>query len=243
MNDNILFNLFPSDAGFNASKKLSKTSFNVKTPLVFNNIFLDYGDSYLNLITTQRTIKKYNWVIRITADYFPSCFTLIHFSGNNSAFLHVKLKYLQAVASFFKYSWWLRFEILIDVFANDYISRSNRFELTYCFLSPKRNERIYLRVFVNDLTVVPSLSNLYPSANWLEREVWDMYGVSFAGHSDLRRILTDYGFLGHALRKDFPLTGFFEIRYDDVCRRIVSEVVNLSQELRLFFFSTSWRAI
>lgn len=125
------------------------------------------------------------------------------------------------------------------MFANDYVARAKRFEVTSCFISPKRAERLYLRFFVNELTVVPSLTNLYQSANWLEREVWDMYGVSFAGHPDLRRILTDYGFLGHPLRKDFPLTGFFELRYDDTSRRMVSETVNLTQELRLFFLSTS----
>lgn len=127
----------------------------------------------------------------------------------------------------------------MDIFGDDYITRTERFEITYCLLSPKRDERVYLRVFVSELTLLPSLSNLYSSANWLEREVFDMYGVIFTGHSDLRRILTDYGFLGYPLRKDFPLTGFFEIRYDDTARRIVSEGVKLTQELRLFFFLTS----
>lgn len=184
--------------------------------------------------------NKLNWAVRLAVDYLPGMFTSLNFSSNNSVIFSVSKKNLFFVAQFFKYSWFFRAEELLDMFAVDFPSRINRFELTYVLLSVRKNERIYLRCNVAELNSVPSLSSLFNTANWLEREIWDMHGVSFSGNSDLRRILTDYGFFGHPLRKDFPLTGFFELRYDDSVRCVVSESVNLLQELRLFFFGTSW---
>ena len=109
----------------------------------------------------------------------------------------------------------LNFNMLLDITAVDYPQRAKRFEIIYNLLSLKNHLRIRIKIFVNDNEIIPSISKLFKSANWYEREVWDMYGISFKGNNDLRRILTDYGFEGHPLRKDFPLTGFVELRYDE----------------------------
>lgn len=132
------------------------------------------------------------------------------------------------------------FKQLIDLCGVDYPERVERFEVVYHLLSLKLNQRIRVKVGVADQASVPSIVNLFSAANWLERETWDMYGIKFEGHPDLRRLLTDYGFQGHPLRKDFPLTGHVEIRYDDTERRIVSEPVNLRQDFRQFDFESPW---
>lgn len=130
-----------------------------------------------------------------------------------------------------------RYKQLMELTAVDWPTQQDRFELVYSLLSVDYNSRIMVKSWTNELAPVPSVSHLFSSAIWSEREVWDMYGVIFNGHPDLRRILTDYGFEGHPLRKDFPLTGFTEVRYDEEKKRIVSEPVELSQEFRKFDFS------
>ena len=120
-----------------------------------------------------------------------------------------------------------QFEVLVDISGVDYPERAQRFEVVYNLLSLKRNLRLRVKVRVDENTPVPSVSGVYPSAGWYERECWDMYGVFFSEHPDLRRMLTDYGFDGHPLRKDFPLTGYVEVRYDDEQRRVVYEPVKL----------------
>ena len=134
----------------------------------------------------------------------------------------------------------LNFEMLLDITAVDYPQRSKRFELVYNLLSIKNNLRIRVKIFLNDNDIVPSVSNLYKSACWYEREVWDMYGLSFSGNNDLRRILTDYGFEGHPLRKDFPLTGFVELRYDETKKKVSYSKVKLTQDYRNFDFLSPW---
>ena len=134
----------------------------------------------------------------------------------------------------------LNFEMLLDITAVDYPKRSKRFELVYNLLSLKNNLRIRVKIFLNDNKIVPSISKLYKSACWYEREVWDMYGISFRGNNDLRRILTDYGFKGHPLRKDFPLTGFVELRYDEEKKKVVYSKVKLTQDYRNFDFLSPW---
>lgn len=134
------------------------------------------------------------------------------------------------------------FKVLIDIFAVDYPARDSRFELVYCLLSPKYNCRIKIKTFVDEFTPVDSIVDLHQSANWLEREVWDMNGIYVEGHPDLRRILTDYGFEGYPLRKDFPLSGYVEVRYDDSQKRVISEPLELSQEFRVFNFSSPWES-
>ena len=135
------------------------------------------------------------------------------------------------------------FKLLVDLFAVDYPTKENRFELIYCLLSTKYNSRIKIKTFVDELTPVESIVDLYQSANWLEREVWDMNGIYIEQHPDLRRILTDYGFEGYPLRKDFPLSGYVEVRYDDTQRRVVVEPLEMTQEFRLFDFSSPWEKL
>jgi NADH-quinone oxidoreductase subunit C len=133
-----------------------------------------------------------------------------------------------------------RFVSFVDVTAVDYPGRENRFDVVYHFLSPTLNERIRLRAEASETTQVPSIIDVFPGADWFERECYDLYGVIFTGHPDMRRLLTDYGFDGHPLRKDFPLTGFVEVRYDDQEKRVVYEPVRLNQEFRKFDFLSPW---
>jgi NADH-quinone oxidoreductase subunit C len=129
---------------------------------------------------------------------------------------------------------------IIDVTAVDWPSREQRFDVVYHFLSPRLNQRVRLKVVTDETTPVPSLINVFRGADWFERETYDLYGVLFTGHPDMRRILTDYGFEGHPLRKDFPLTGFVEVRYDDEQKRVVYDKVTLAQEFRTFDFLSPW---
>ena len=134
----------------------------------------------------------------------------------------------------------LNFNMLLDITAVDYPQRAKRFEIIYNLLSLKNHLRIRIKIFVNDNEIIPSISKLFKSANWYEREVWDMYGISFKGNNDLRRILTDYGFEGHPLRKDFPLTGFVELRYDENKKKVSYSKVKLTQDYRNFDFLSPW---
>ncbi|TAK50013.1 MAG: NADH-quinone oxidoreductase subunit C [Xanthobacteraceae bacterium] len=133
-----------------------------------------------------------------------------------------------------------RFISFIDVTAVDDPARDPRFEVVYHFLSPHKNTRVRIKVPASESTLVPSITGLFPGADWFEREAFDFYGISFTGHPDLRRILTDYGFDGHPLRKDFPQTGYVEVRYDDEKKRVVYEPVRLNQEFRKFDFLSPW---
>ena len=135
------------------------------------------------------------------------------------------------------------FNQLSDLTAVDYPERPNRFEMVYQLLSMRNNMRLRILVAVGEGQAVPSATTVYSAANWAEREAWDMFGIFFAGHPDLRRLLTDYGFEGHPLRKDFPLTGHVEVRYDDTQRRVVNEPVSLVQEFRDFDFLSPWEGM
>ncbi|MGB5556796.1 MAG: NADH-quinone oxidoreductase subunit C [Paracoccaceae bacterium] len=133
-----------------------------------------------------------------------------------------------------------RFSSLVDITAVDYPEREPRFDVVYHFLSMYQNHRIRVKVAVREDDMVPSIISVHPSANWFEREVFDMFGILFSGHPDLRRLLTDYGFRGHPLRKDFPTTGYTEVRYDEEQKRVVYEPVKLVQEYRQFDFMSPW---
>lgn len=132
------------------------------------------------------------------------------------------------------------FEVLIDLCGVDYPERSRRFDVVYHLLSPRTNRRLRVKCETDEDTPVPSVVGVFAVANWYEREAYDMFGILFSGHPDLRRILTDYGFQGHPLRKDFPLTGYVEVRYDDDAKRVVYEPVKLTQEFRSFDFESPW---
>lgn len=154
--------------------------------------------------------------------------------------VEVTLPHLLGMVDFLKTDTTCRFTTLIDITAVDHPERPRRFDMVYHFLSMYRNHRIRVKVQVGADEMVPSLVSLHPSANWFEREVFDMFGILFSGHPDLRRILTDYGFRGHPLRKDFPTTGYTEVRYDEAQKRVVYEPVKLVQEYRQFDFMSPW---
>jgi NADH-quinone oxidoreductase subunit C len=136
-----------------------------------------------------------------------------------------------------------QFEVLIDICGVDYPARERRFDVVYHLLSVRQNQRVRVSLETDETTPVPSVIGVFPAANWYEREAYDMYGMPFSGHPDLRRLLTDYGFEGHPLRKDFPLSGYVEVRYDDEQKRVVYEKVRLTQEFRNFDFESPWEGV
>ena len=154
--------------------------------------------------------------------------------------LVANLAHLEALVEFLREDASCRFSTLVDITAVDHPERAQRFDMVYHFLSMYRNQRIRVKVAVREEEMVPSLIDIHPSANWFEREVFDMFGILFSGHPDLRRLLTDYGFRGYPLRKDFPTTGYTEVRYDEALKRVVYEPVNLVQEYRQFDFMSPW---
>ena len=154
--------------------------------------------------------------------------------------LAVEAQHIVPVLRMLKEDGRCRFELLIDICGVDWPARPRRFDVVYHLLSPRMNQRIRIKVETDEVTPVPSAVALFPAANWFEREAYDMYGILFAGHPDLRRLLTDYGFQGYPLRKDFPLTGQVEVRYDDEQKRVVNVPVKLRQEFRSFDFESPW---
>jgi NADH-quinone oxidoreductase subunit C len=136
-----------------------------------------------------------------------------------------------------------RFRTLVDICGVDYPERPQRFEVVYNLLSIHKNQRVRVKLPADEATAVPSVTSLYSAAGWFEREAWDLYGIFFAGNADLRRILTDYGFEGHPMRKDFPLTGYVELRYDEEQKRVVYDKVRLTQEFRRFDFTSPWEGM
>ena len=159
---------------------------------------------------------------------------------HNQLYINIESKDLIDVSLFIKSNENIKFRQLIDVTVVDYPEKTQRFKVVYLFLSHEINQRILLSYFINENEVIPSLTSIYPAANRMEREVFDMYGVKFKDHPDLRRILTDYGFEGHPLRKDFPLTGHTEVRYSEDQKKVISEPVKLEQNYRNFDYESPW---
>jgi NADH-quinone oxidoreductase subunit C len=157
--------------------------------------------------------------------------------------LTVAVDALPRVVEFLRNDPECEFRLLLDICGVDWPKREKRFDVVYHFLSLTRNQRIRVKVHTDEQTSVPSVAHIHRGANWFERETYDMYGVVFSDHPDLRRILTDYGFEGYPLRKDFPLTGFVELRYDDDLKRVVYQPVQLVQEFREFDFSSPWEGM
>ena len=155
-------------------------------------------------------------------------------------YLYIDSEDLIDVTLFIKSNENTKFRQLIDVTVVDYPENPQRFKVVYLFLSHEFNQRIILSYLINENEVIPSLTAIYPAANWMEREVFDMYGVKFKDHPDLRRILTDYGFEGHPLRKDFPLTGHTEVRYSEEQKKVIQEPVKLEQNYRNFDYESPW---
>jgi len=159
---------------------------------------------------------------------------------HNQLYINIDSEDLVDVSLFIKSNENTKFRQLIDVTVVDYPENTQRFKLVYLFLSHEFNQRIILSYLINENEVIHSLTSIYPAANWMEREVFDMYGVKFKNHPDLRRILTDYGFEGHPLRKDFPLTGHTEVRYSEEQKKVISEPVKLEQNYRNFDYESPW---
>ena len=159
---------------------------------------------------------------------------------HNQIYLEIDKEDLVDVCLFLKTNKDNKFRQLIDITVVDYPERNQRFDLVYLFLSHEFNQRLVLKYSITENELIPSLTSIFPSSNWMEREVFDMYGVSFKDHPDLRRILTDYGFEGHPLRKDFPLTGHLEVRYSEDEKKVISEPVKLEQNFRNFDYESPW---
>ena len=159
---------------------------------------------------------------------------------HNQLYLTIDNEDLLDVILFLKTNKDTKFKQLIDITAVDYLENPKRFKIVYLFLSHEINQRIILNYLINENEVISSLTKIFPAANWMEREVFDMYGIKFKNHPDLRRILTDYGFKGHPLRKDFPLTGFNEVRYSEKEKKVIYEPVKLEQNYRNFDFESPW---
>ena len=159
---------------------------------------------------------------------------------HDQLYISIDSKDLMNVTLFIKSNENTKFKQLIDVTVVDYPENTQRFKVVYLFLSHEFNQRIILNYLINENEVIPSLTSVYPAANWMEREVFDMYGVKFKDHPDLRRILTDYGFEGHPLRKDFPLTGHTEVRYSEEQKKVIKEPVKLEQNYRNFDYESPW---
>ncbi len=159
---------------------------------------------------------------------------------HSQIFINIDREDLIDVILFLKNNENTKFRQLIDITAVDYPQKDKRFKLVYMFLSHEYNSRLVLEYFINEDEIVPTITNIYPASNWMEREVFDMYGIKFKDHPDLRRILTDYGFEGYPLRKDFPLTGHNEVRYSEDQKKVIYEPVKLEQNYRNFDYESPW---
>jgi len=177
-------------------------------------------------------------IIKTVPQWVKSCEII-----NGELMITVYSDAIVPVCNFLKHHMGTRCSQLIDITAVDYPDRENRFTVVYNLLSVDLNSRIRLKTEVDGLTSIESVTALYPCAAWWEREVWDMFGIFFTNHPDLRRILTDYGFQGHPLRKDFPVTGYTEVRYDETEKRVMYEPLELSQEFRSFDFASPWESL
>ena len=166
----------------------------------------------------------------------------VNMLNNELAVLSEKEDFIKII-HFFKDHPTTNFDVLIDISAVDYPERNKRFEMVYHFLSIPQNLRIKLKLMIKENETVTSISKVYPAANWYEREIWDLFGISFEEHPDLRRILTDYDFEGFPLRKDFPMTGFVQVRYDEEKKKVIQEKVKLDQEYRQFDNLSPWEGI
>ena len=173
----------------------------------------------------------------LSSDFFEK---IIYKRTNNILIFEIKKEKLKLLLNILKNHYLFQFKTLVSITAVDYPQRKERFEVNYFLLSYLLNFRLIIKVNTNDTNPIPSIVTIFNSANWYEREVWDLFGVFFSNHPDLRRILTDYGFDGFPFRKDFPQTGFLEVRYDDEKKYVLYESLEMAQEFRSFDFATPW---
>jgi len=201
-----------------------------------------------NQLETRPTVRKFDPVQRqnltdfgqYVAECMPKYVQKVQLTAGDELEVLIDPTGIVPVISFLKNHHNGQFSVLADIAGMDVPTRKYRFEIIYNLLSLRYNSRIRVKTYTDELTPIDSLCPVFEAANWYEREIWDMYGVFFTNHPDLRRILTDYGFQGHPLRKDFPLTGYYEVRYDDELQRIVQEPVELAQEYRKFDLAAPW---
>lgn len=180
-------------------------------------------------------------ILKKFSQYLLQILPIINYTlYKNELSINIPTKKLVPILFFLKNHTNSQFKILSEICAVDYINNENRFEIIYNLLSIRFNSRLKIKIKINEFQSIDSIIEIYKAANWCEREVWDMFGICFNNHSDLRRILTDYGFEGHPLRKDFPLSGFLEVFYNELKKRVVYEPINLSQQYRLFEFNNPW---
>jgi NADH dehydrogenase (ubiquinone) Fe-S protein 3 len=177
---------------------------------------------------------------KYVSECLPKFIQKAQINGCNELELLIHPEGVIPVLSFLKENHRTQFHSFIAVTAIDVLARPYRFEVVYNLLSLKFNNRIRIKTYTDELTPIESATTVFQGANWYEREIWDMYGIFFSNHPDLRRLLTDYGFAGHPFRKDFPLSGFVEVRYDDEVKRVVCEPIELAQEFRKFDLGSPW---
>lgn len=180
-------------------------------------------------------------LIKAYSQYLLNILPIINYSlYKNELCINISFKKIIPIFFFLKNHTNSQFKILSDICVVDYINKKERFEVIYNLLSIRFNNRLKVKININELEPIDSITSIYKTAGWSEREAWDMFGIFFNNHNDLRRILTDYGFEGHPLRKDFPLSGYLEVYYNELKKRVVYEPLNLSQQYRLFEFNTPW---
>uniref|UniRef100_C1BNS4 NADH dehydrogenase [ubiquinone] iron-sulfur protein 3, mitochondrial n=1 Tax=Caligus rogercresseyi TaxID=217165 RepID=C1BNS4_CALRO len=214
-------------------------------PVLLNNVQKRFESTELE---TRPTVRKFDPAMRqnlsdfgqYVAECMPKYVQKIQLTAGDELEILIHPDGVVPIISFLKDHHNAEFTNLVDLCGMDVPTRKHRFEIIYNLLSLRFNSRIRVKTYTDELTPIDSIVDIHKAANWYEREVWDMYGVYFANHPDLRRILTDYGFEGHPLRKDFPLTGYYELRYDMEHRRIVQEPVELAQEYRKFDLAAPW---
>jgi len=189
-------------------------------------------------------IQNFSNILVIYRDYLKKLFPqTIGYIINGELIIKVPNKKIKKILYFLKNHTQSQYKILSDICAVDYPWKKNRFEVIYNVLSIAFNSRLTLLVSIEEKNSIESITDVHSVAGWFEREIWDMFGIFFVGHNDLRRILTDYGFKGHPLRKDFPLTGFIEVRYINNEKRILAEEVSLAQDYRTFYFNNNWNKL
>lgn len=223
-----------------AIQRLSTVQTGTRMPKYFKLITRAESTTVVPKQKFESVTEQYLGFGNFVAECLPKYIQKIQISSRNELELLIAPEGVLPVFQFLKNQTNCQFANLSDICAVDVPQRSNRFEIVYNLLSLRFNTRIRVKTYTDELTPIDSITSIYEAANWYEREIWDMFGVFFTNHPDLRRILTDYGFEGHPFRKDFPLSGYVEVRYDDEKKRVVVEPLEMSQEFRRFELSTPW---
>jgi len=232
------------------SSRLPRSACTISRPSVAGPAFVQrrYEGTDTTQLETRPTVRKFDPEVRsymtefgqYVAECMPKFVQKVQLTAGDELEILIAPSGVVPVMSFLKNHHNAQFGSLVDIAGVDFPTREYRFEIVYNLLSLRYNSRIRVKTYTDEFTPIDSINDIFKAANWNEREAWDMFGIYFSNHPDLRRILTDYGFDGHPLRKDFPLTGYVECRYDDELRRVVQEPVELAQEYRKFDLAAPW---